>query len=375
MINYEYSGLFLQDSIDKQLHIYYDNGASHITNTDLYAEEFTLRESICSDSQLRFGGCESSSVEFKIANSGASLKGKSINVQMVLDGHTEAPFTVGTYKVQSDKPTADRFGRVVTAYDAMYDVINADVSDWWKSLSTSFSLKALRNSFFSYFGITQKAVSLPNDNIMVTQKPELDKVSGKGLSTNDYTDADAAIVGGVTAALGDKVDKVTGKGLSTNDYTDADAAVVAGVTTALAGKVDTSAVGAASGVAELDSTGKVPSSQLPSYVDDVLEYDDVASFPATGETGKIYVAKDTNKTYRWGGSDYAEISESLALGETSSTAYAGNKGAANATAIAGIEEKIPATASSSNKMATAADIPDISGLQEALTMQNGYLIV
>lgn len=183
MINYEYSGLFLQDSIDKQLHIYYDNGASHITNTDLYAEEFTLRESICSDSQLRFGGCESSSVEFKIANSGASLKGKSINVQMVLDGHTEAPFTVGTYKVQSDKPTADRFGRVVTAYDAMYDVINADVSDWWKSLSTSFSLKALRNSFFSYFGITQKAVSLPNDNIMVTQKPELDKVSGKDVIT------------------------------------------------------------------------------------------------------------------------------------------------------------------------------------------------
>lgn len=183
MINYEYSGLFLQDSIDKQLHIYYDNGASHITNTDLYAEEFTLRESICSDSQLRFGGCESSSVEFKIANSGASLKGKSINVQMVLDGHTEAPFTIGTYKVQSDKPTADRFGRVVTAYDAMYDVINADVSDWWKSLSTSFSLKALRNSFFSYFGITQKAVSLPNDNIMVTQKPELDKVSGKDVIT------------------------------------------------------------------------------------------------------------------------------------------------------------------------------------------------
>ena len=183
MINYEYSGLFLQDSIDKQLHIYYDNGASHITNTDLYAEEFTLRESICSDSQLRFGGCESSSVEFKIANSGASLKGKSINIQMVLDGHTEAPFTVGTYKVQSDKTTADRFVRVVTAYDAMYDVINADVSDWWKSLSTSFSLKALRNSFFSYFGITQKAVSLPNDNIMVTQKPELDKVSGKDVIT------------------------------------------------------------------------------------------------------------------------------------------------------------------------------------------------
>lgn len=72
--------------------------------------------------------------------------------------------------------------------------------------------------------------------------------------------------------------------------------------------------------------GKVPASQLPSFVDDVVEAEDVAHFPATGESGKIYVALDTNKTYRWGGSDYVEISQSLALGETSSTAYRGDRG-------------------------------------------------
>lgn len=72
--------------------------------------------------------------------------------------------------------------------------------------------------------------------------------------------------------------------------------------------------------------GKVPASQLPSYVDDVLEYANVAAFSATGETGKIYVAIDTNKTYRWSGSAYVEISASLALGETSSTAYRGDRG-------------------------------------------------
>ena len=110
------------------------------------------------------------------------------------------------------------------------------------------------------------------------------------------------------------------------------------VETALAGKVDVSLVGSANGVAELDANGRVPSSQLPSYVDDVLEYADLAHFPATGETGKIYIAEDTNKTYRWSGPDYAEISESLALGETSSTAYAGNKGKANADAIAAIKD-------------------------------------
>lgn len=84
--------------------------------------------------------------------------------------------------------------------------------------------------------------------------------------------------------------------------------------------------GTANGVAELDANGKVPTSQLPSYVDDVLEYNATTDFPATGETGKIYVATSTNLTYRWSGSGYVEISPSLALGETSSTAYAGDKG-------------------------------------------------
>ncbi len=92
------------------------------------------------------------------------------------------------------------------------------------------------------------------------------------------------------------------------------------------GAIASSLKGAANGVAELDSAGKVPSSQLPSYVDDVLEYDSTSAFPSTGEAGKIYVAKDTNKTYRWSGSAYVEISASLALGETSSTAYYGDKG-------------------------------------------------
>lgn len=85
------------------------------------------------------------------------------------------------------------------------------------------------------------------------------------------------------------------------------------ITTALAGKADL--VG-----------GKIPTSQLPSYVDDVLEYANLSAFPATGETGKIYVALNTNLTYRWGGTEYVEISKSLALGETADTAYRGDRG-------------------------------------------------
>ena len=91
-------------------------------------------------------------------------------------------------------------------------------------------------------------------------------------------------------------------------------------------KLNSSLKGANNGIAELDSTGKVPSSQLPSYVDDVLEFNSQSNFPSTGEAGKIYIAKDTNKTYRWSGTNYIEISSSLALGETSSTAYRGDRG-------------------------------------------------
>ena len=101
------------------------------------------------------------------------------------------------------------------------------------------------------------------------------------------------------------------------------------------GAIATSAKGAASGVAELDANGKVPSAQLPSYVDDVIEgylyngkfyKESTHTTEIVGETGKIYVSLDTDKTYRWSGSAFVVISETIALGETSSTAYYGDKG-------------------------------------------------
>lgn len=95
--------------------------------------------------------------------------------------------------------------------------------------------------------------------------------------------------------------------------------------------------GAANGVATLDANGIIPSSQLPGFVDDVIEAANYAALPATGEGGKIYVTLDDNKTYRWGGSTYVVISDTIALGETAGTAYEGYKGAANAAAIASLQ--------------------------------------
>lgn len=84
--------------------------------------------------------------------------------------------------------------------------------------------------------------------------------------------------------------------------------------------------GVANGYVPLNSSALIDSTYLPSYVDDVLEFANLASFPVTGESSKIYIALDTNLTYRWSGSAYVEISASLALGETSSTAYRGDRG-------------------------------------------------
>ena len=101
------------------------------------------------------------------------------------------------------------------------------------------------------------------------------------------------------------------------------------------GAIASTEKGANNGVAELDSTGKVPSSQLPSYVDDVIEgyyynskfyKESTHTTEITGESGKIYVDLTSSKTYRWSGSAYAEISASLALGETETTAYRGDRG-------------------------------------------------
>ncbi len=182
------------------------------------------------------------------------------------------------------------------------------------------------------------------------------KVSGYGLSENNFTTAlkdkldkiadgankttvDSALSGSSTnpvqnkvinEALGSKVPaarKINNKALS------ADITLAAGDVGAIA----TSAKGAAGGVAELDSAGKVPSAQLPSYVDDVIEgylsggklYKESSHTTViAGEAGKIYVDLATSKTYRWSGSAFVVISDSIALGETSATAYRGDRGKA-----------------------------------------------
>lgn len=123
------------------------------------------------------------------------------------------------------------------------------------------------------------------------------------------------------------------------------------------------------GISASKITGTIPAGNLPSYVDDVLEYDSQSVFPEEGEAGKIYIDKATNKTYRWGGSSYAEISASLALGTTSSTAFRGDYGnvayqhaQAKGSAFASGLYKITTNAHGHVTAATAVGKADITAL-------------
>ena len=161
------------------------------------------------------------------------------------------------------------------------------------------------------------------------------KLNGIATGANNYSlpVATSDILGGIKSGTDITVDSSGNVSVADNSHNHT-ISNVTGLQTALDAKLATSLLGTNSGVAQLGSDGKVPSSQLPSYVDDVLEYSGYANFPPTGETGKIYVDTTTNLTYRWSGSIYTEISPSLALGETSSTAYAGDKGKAVTDALA-----------------------------------------
>lgn len=180
MVDYELSELFKKDGIDKQLIIQTEDKVVTITNTELHQEKFELTESLCSESELAFGSCEASSIKFTMSNVFTSLKGKWITVTMSLNGNTDKPFQFGRYKVYSDKPTADRTQRDVVAYDALYNIINANVMGWYDSvlpnLDSTITLKNFRDSFFKHFGVTQKDVTLPNDSMVI--KRSLDKETG-----------------------------------------------------------------------------------------------------------------------------------------------------------------------------------------------------
>jgi hypothetical protein len=125
------------------------------------------------------------------------------------------------------------------------------------------------------------------------------------------------IVGGILAdsiALDASFTPTNATDVTTKDYVDTE--IASAVSTSASGLQATSEKGQANGYASLDSNAKVPASQLPSYVDDVAEYANVSSFPTTGETGKLYVDQSTGDIYRWSGSSYVQINDSVSTSDS-----------------------------------------------------------
>lgn len=182
MINNNYFNLFYTDGIEKKLNISVVGKDTVITNNDLHNNNFELTERLMSESQLRFGSCEASTLKFRVSNIFESLKDEILNVSTLLHNQKQS-FGYGTYKVHSDVPTSDRQYRDITAYDDMHRIINADVANWYNSVFPTeeayISLKELRKSFASYFGLEEIQISLCNDNMIVKKTIFPSEIVGK----------------------------------------------------------------------------------------------------------------------------------------------------------------------------------------------------
>lgn len=169
MINSSLKEKYWDSSTDKQMVISVVGTNQKIDNSMLEIGTFALEESLCSESELKFGACEANCVKFTARNTAGNIIGKTISIEETIDGDSENPMPYGVFKVASDVPTADRTKRQITAYDAMYDIINTDVKSWYAGLSFPMTLKQFRDSFFAHLGIAQVETSLVNDSMTVNK--------------------------------------------------------------------------------------------------------------------------------------------------------------------------------------------------------------
>ncbi len=170
--------LFYDDSVEKQLIIEYPVSGTTLTNAEYQTETMTITESICDEQELQFGCCNASSFEIKVLDTIENFKGKKMKVSILLAGQDE-PYQLGEYKVYSDKPTADRLYKDIVAYDAMYDILNAEVSGWYNSLTFPMTLRQFRDSFCNYAGVEQEEITLINDDMVVEKTIDPGELPGK----------------------------------------------------------------------------------------------------------------------------------------------------------------------------------------------------
>lgn len=188
MIDYVDASKFLQDSLDKQIHINSVDGTISITNADIVGESFTLTESICSEENLIFGSCEPSCIKFTVKNTIPKMYKKWFNVTIELQG-SSTPFVVGEYRVWSEKPSSDRTTKEITAYDDLYGIFRNTYKRWYKNLWTNtdtMTIKQFRDAWFTrlqqtHSHISQETTTLVNDDVIIKKSKKITKPSGKDI--------------------------------------------------------------------------------------------------------------------------------------------------------------------------------------------------
>ena len=187
----EYNDIY-KNPIVKKMRIT-SSGGMMITNRNIVSEQMTVEDALCSGTNLVYGSCESACFKIRIADINHNFEGEWLDVyqdletdddgylllengayllqesgyRIQLESPAEVTAHIGKFKVLSDKPTSDRRWRDLTCYDMMRDIINADVYEWYASLTFPMTIKQIRDSFFEYIGVVQETTTLVNDSFSV----------------------------------------------------------------------------------------------------------------------------------------------------------------------------------------------------------------
>lgn len=147
----------------REITLSFGNGVT-IGNDSIANEAMTFEEMICENSSIKFGSCNASSFSVEVKDTEHTFKNETLDATMTTGDFTR---NIGKFKVYSDNKTDDKTRRKIVAYDAIYEAKNKDVADWYLGLVFPMTLKAFRDSFFVYLGITQVDVALVNDDMTV----------------------------------------------------------------------------------------------------------------------------------------------------------------------------------------------------------------
>lgn len=181
MINYERIALFRESSVPKYYTFKTEDNTATFTNDNIVSESLTLKETLCAEEKLVFGTCQASELSFSTNDTeGINLVGKVLNCEMFIGNAVmnTPKVNLGRFIVTEDKLSSNKLSRQIKAVDGLYEILNSDVTEWFKTLALPMTLKAFRNSFFEHIEYSQEDVELVNDSLIVERTIDSPQITG-----------------------------------------------------------------------------------------------------------------------------------------------------------------------------------------------------